>query len=77
MVRMTGGVVLIWLVYLVGGAGDVNGRTGGEVVGWPNLLKTRLSRNFNPVCQHYLLLVGLDVVPSTAQSRSYRRQLRT
>jgi hypothetical protein len=29
-VRMTGGVVRIWLVYLVGCGGDVKGRTGGK-----------------------------------------------
>jgi len=45
MVRMTGGVVLIWLVYLVGGGGDVNGRTGGEGAGDANMPEMRLFRS--------------------------------
>ena len=42
---MTGGVVLIWLVYLVEGGGDVNGRTGGEGVGGANMPEMRLFRS--------------------------------
>jgi len=45
-VRMTGGVVLIWLVYLVEGGGDVNGRTGGEG-GWGRELAGDATFPFN------------------------------